>query len=958
MKKASLLVSMLITILILISCSRNTDPMTPGMTHLTDPGALSPINTQQVSQAGITGPDRGVFGAWKVRVETKSMTAEILPARNAQAIGNIFDADLSQFLTVSPCANCLRIPRIAYDDYDDLLMEVAMKHPFSNAAARPDLHGFDVRAIFILTPYYMTSYPDIDIMKPDGTTEDVNMCMSELSLMNADGYTSHYDWLTTDERYFIGGTDIPGNINPFLRFFDDFNTDPFDPLAPAGHNVMPVGAGYKNRIAVLSQAVLFDIFEFYIIADVAYGQSAVLANRTNPQYYLPAFNRTEPWRVEYWIENNTLAAFNPLSTADLVVQVFDWQHGATVDPTYPDPANKSGIPEASDVLQLELSIPGYQDDPIIATTPESGTGSPADPLQYRLTVTNSNQIEVSVWGLLAVRDQLYGQAAPSGRLPIPVSPSGFPYETADIRDYSLYVPVYVNMKHPMFMFYHSTDIDGELVYDFEDTYARWGTTSIGPTFFQDPGHSRFKYEWDYDYDTVTFDVDGSGLPSPDIAFATGGRYNVGLRVSTDSVPPREYTYSLPVFAGGEAFTKTLGIAGDKADATSWTKNHSAYLTEDGLFYQVYDHVSGTDRDIFLSATDSSGNTTTITAVDSPNVCFCPSMTVIENGPNAGIYIAYSEVEGSNAFLYATYGNLNGTGFGAPHQKRLSTKIDAWEFYPIVCVVDNSLCVYYMDTVFVFSQLAGAHSDDFGQIWNNDGAIVDNTSLGQVYPTAVTGYSGVDIIWSDYLNGSTNGSDLWMANSIDGFTFTDLQNISSIQGLLYENYPSAVYRNGQIAIAYNVQPESSSLRDVRLKILNLQNNSVTDYLIAKADAASSSFTQPSIACSTGDRYTIAYGERYLSTNYFYGHAKEIIASSPSMPGNFYARTLFDQSMGPVDTLITEIYPIVLSTSPQFFVVENLISWTNFEMGYSDPASTPTEYFGDLRVTNYLTDKDTY
>jgi len=176
----------------------------------------------------------------------------------------------------------------------------------------------------------------INVMLPDGSEVVADVPIN--TLVNADGFTSHFDSIVTDERYFIGGSDVLGNINPFLRYFQDNTVSEFDPHAPSGQNVMPVGSAFETRTAQLSSWGCEGL-KLYLVADVAYGHSATYLNRPDPQYYLPEFHRTEPWRIEYWNENNNLDGANPASTADIMVQVFDWQHGATVDPDYPNPDN-------------------------------------------------------------------------------------------------------------------------------------------------------------------------------------------------------------------------------------------------------------------------------------------------------------------------------------------------------------------------------------------------------------------------------------------------------------------------------------------------------------------------------------------------------------------------------------------------------------------------------------------
>jgi hypothetical protein len=426
------------------------------------------------------------------------MTADLTPARNsitreAMAIGDIYDSDLSQFLMVSPCENCLEIGGIFVDKYNSLNVKFRMRHPFTNITARPDLHGFDVRLILI-TEGGQNSYDDLNTMLPDGTEEPVDG--SFYFLQNADGYTSHHDQLPADTRYFMQGATVAGNVNPFLRFFDDFTTPAFDPASPAGYNVMPVGNTIYERTAVFSPYLTSSPgIVFYAVADVSYGVSAKLSNRNSPQYYLPSFNRTEPWRVEYWIENNYLDWQNPTSTADIMIQVFDWQHNATVDPAYPNASNLSGIRESSKVKRLELSNPNMQDGLLTTETVISGTGTPTDPLLYKITVMNQKTHGLVAYALLQVKDELYGLAAPNGRLPIPNSPAGFPYSTLDIRDYSLYKMIYINIPDGL----PNTSFNHELEITYADRCMK-SNQILEPTFFMDPSHSMFLYEWDFDYD--------------------------------------------------------------------------------------------------------------------------------------------------------------------------------------------------------------------------------------------------------------------------------------------------------------------------------------------------------------------------------------------------------------------------------------------------------------------------
>ena len=945
-----LLIVIFTGLVIIISCSKTSNPvMIPNMEN-PDTGYNLPDISEGVSADRNLGSNKGVFGAWKIRVDSETLQAEIIPARNAHAIGDIFDSDLSQFLNISPCGNCLIIPQITWDGYQNLAMKVGMKHPFDNIAARPDLHGFDVRAIFILPHKFSETFTDIKVINTDGVEEDANLDMQWSGLLSPDGFTSHYDWLTTDTRYFITGNDLPGNLNPFIRFFENYNTAPFDPHAPAGHNVMAVGSGYYQRTAILDGEFLENPdFEFYIIADVAYGQSATFANRPDPQYYLPAFNRTEAWRIEYWIENNNLTFMDPSSTADLVVQVFDWQQNAVVDPSYPDPLNLNGVSESSRVHQLELSIPGFQLAPIVTDVNEGGDGSPDNPLQYRLQVTNEQGMSGNSYGLLAVRDELNGSPSPMGRMPIPDIPAGFPYETKDILDYSYYMLVNVNLRNGFYMHISTADIDGELFYSTRDQLAKWNETSIAPDFFMDPGHRKFLYNWDYDYDGITFNVDGSGLPSPTITFPGPGRYNTGLRVRTNSKPPREYTYEIPAWSTGEVFQNSLPTLGTLTDATSSSRNHSAAIAND-KFYLTFVHYEAGQQDIMLGILERDGDMSITHVTDNTNICNSPSLTVVEEGPDAGVYVVYSQIEGLGSFVYVDNGDLNGIGFNTGNAKRISSGPSSFEYSPIIVDHSGALHVYYQKQIVVDGKIYGANSPDYNQSWASTGWIVDNGSMYQLQPCFAYSGAFVYLIWVDWINGTNSGYDLYMAGSLDGENFSNIENISTTPGMVHDYAPSAAYHRGRIPVAY-LSWTSSSERNVKVTIVNLNQSSKTEIMIDPGET-DKTHSFPAIGCSSDSRFIVMYGEKNTTANRMYLYCKEYVFSDGSMSQYIPYNGV---SMGVVDAVLFEIFPVIASQTPSNFVVENLFAWTDFTDGET---GSPSNFYGDVKTAYFITERTWY
>jgi len=956
-------VFIVVIVVFIFGCSSSSNLTTPETENRNPISSSSKISYHPIINHSVDGVTsyQGVFGAWKIHIDPLNLSAEIIPPRNAQAIGNIFDADLSQFLEVSPCADCISIGKVYLDAYEDLNVEFRMKHPFSNIATRPDLHGFDVRGIFIgesLESYQ--SFPDIKVMRPDGTEEEAQIA-SDL-LRNADGYTSHFDELASDERYFIGGQDVPGNLNPFLRFYEDYSTPPFDPTNPVGHNVMKVGAAYYSRTAVFNLKFPYDEgFNFYFVADVAYGQSAVLANRTNPQYYLPAFQRTEPWRVEYWIENNFLDPGDSSSSADIMVQVFDWQQNATVDANYPKPSNLSGIPESSNVLRLELSIPGIQSDMVIVDTPESGTGTPSDPLLYRLQVVNSNSTGYNQTGLLAIRDELYGQAAPHGRIPIPVSPAGFPYETQDILDYTLYQLITVNIP---FGSYPNADAnsfgENELFVPWDDQFAyKWGSsdkTTIHPTFFMDDGHKKFQYRWDYNYDGISFNVDGSGNPSPEIEFPTGGIRHVGLKVRTNSVPPREYIFTIPIYAEDEVFHQKIPFITLNQDSTSSRHNHAVAATRDN-FYSVYAREQGGERDIWLAILDRDGGLNNVQITNDPAWSeYDPVIAVVESGPNRGVYIAYSAWAGSKSCIYSTYGNLDGTGFDPSHTIRCTTAGSPLELHPVLLYFKGDLQLYYTNYLVLAAYINGCHSPDMGQTWIEDDWVVDNGSTGQWYPTAIT-YDypeKICLVWEDNINSATRGTDLYMATSIDGQNFTDIKNISSYSDSTYETQPAAACASSQLAIAYLTYSGGPTKKSVKLKVINLSNNSVTECPVKFRTDFPWDNGQPSIDTITGGKYALAYSAYDHGTNELRSVILELNAAD--VTGYFYEGIYLDESVGTVDPAGGQTLPSVVCYNPFPYAVENFVVWQNYSSGFNFSSIDPDMYLGQIDATYFITYKE--
>lgn len=937
-----------------ISCSGGNNPV--ASSAIPDGRVIVDNELTPGQLTGTTPPlssNRGVWGAWKVHLDTENLTAELTPAvnsvdRSAMKIGDFYDADLSQFLTVSPCADCLQISGLKIETnglISTLNIDVTMKHPFGNLAKRPDLHGFDVRLIFA-SDYPRMSFPNMDVMKPDGTIEDADLPYYVL-LLNFDGYTSHFDELMTDERYFPGGTDIPGNLNPYLRFFDSFSQPTFDPHAPAGHNVMPVGSSNYTRTAKIGLSIV-SVFDLYIIADVSYGQSAVLANRQSPQYYLPAFHRTEPWRVEYWIENNTLAYNNPLSMADVVVQVFDWQHGATIDPAYPNASNLAGIPESSNVKQVELSVLSLQSVPVVETNPVSGSGSPDDPLEYRLTVKNDNLHNNSfAYGLLAVRDELYGKTAPSGRLPILQSPAGFPYETLDIRDYTLYTTVFINIPITS----NPTIYNNELIVNAKTQYDSGLGTSINAAHIMDLSQSKFQYQWDYDYDGIMFDIDGEGMPSPILTFPTPGAYDVGLKVTTNSVPPHEYIYTIPVYKAGKQDDFSIPSPSPLLE-TSYRGSQSMVRASDRTFI-AYVSNELANREIMLTSIKDDGTLQTKkmsigTLLGKDN--YEPSLAIMGDVGDEELFVAYTaRDDGTNEQdIYISRSNLELSLTTSNMAVAKAVNVD--EHRPSLIVIDDVLYVYYNRDTFLNYKVYAIKSIDDGATWTNNTA-VDSTGSLERRPTVVYNNSigRVYCFWEDSRDSLTNGSDIYLATSNwdNGVDFPTVLNVSSFAGVVNETSLTAVTNSFEVVLSYLAMENGATVNSAWLKILNA--NDLWQDNIEIETAASTVYTKPGIATYYAGHYVVASGKYNVVSQDLDLVAFDVIRGGTS---DFDLTKILDQPLGNVVSAAKDIYPAIVSRNlADENVTEIIMGYTQYNDGILIDPSPFSMNFGTINILDY-------
>jgi hypothetical protein len=455
MNKAPLFV-MLVLLSIFIGCSTSGQPISPNEASNQDVSKTvdseTPFATYISDRNGSVGDL--VMAAYEGVIDTKTLDYHFAPIRQADAIGDSFQVDLTYFLDGIPCGNCLRIGRIRLDEDSNVAVTFEVQHPFSAIGPRLDLPVFDVRGILVNLAPTVTSFPGVQAdMNADGTPEtqvggDVDF------LLNADGYTTFFDLVS--ESYL--GLSVTGNINPYKLFFVDPTQGNFNPAhpngvnninQPMGHNVFAQGIEFGDPGAsaeYLIKAGPDTILDFLFILDSSYGQSSTFGNtihnpdqpgsRSSPKLFVPEFNRKEAWKIEVSILENRLAPYDDASTAQIQVSACDWQAGITPSGNYGPNGAFDDIRYASDVQNAVLEIPGVTSVAIPKLKADAtGTGSATDPYKWTFGIFNDMKAKSgSYFGMVCVRDEIGGLL--DGTTP----PFGVKQNTTtvDLRDFAVY----------------------------------------------------------------------------------------------------------------------------------------------------------------------------------------------------------------------------------------------------------------------------------------------------------------------------------------------------------------------------------------------------------------------------------------------------------------------------------------------------------------------------------------
>ena len=529
---------LLLLFVIITGCSGGKGPILPSDTG----SKIDTPNSSPISESADPDPffSTGLLGVFSVHIDPVNLIGELVPFRGTASKDVLEVVDISNFLSLAPCSNCVKIYSVELDSSNHITVNIGIRHPFpvgdplkpTTGRNRLDLHIFNIEGIVAMTSGDSDSFPGLN------ATVDANV------LLNSSGYTGYLD-AALDEVL-----PTEANIHPYILHFRDYTNGNYDPanpngfadvLHPTGYLVMPMGSD------VDIQPYTFDLtstdsFNFTYAVGCTYGISADnKSQRMSPAYRLPQFNKKAASEVAVEIATNDLHPAQPSSSAVLRVKVLDMNQGVAVG---------DGLGEMraeSNVASISVEVTGVTSSPVVVANPTATGGeprNPANPLTFEVTINNSASGPMGIFrGLVKVTDSY-----PTGLNEAPTLGG----KDGINRVVPLTSPLTALFAIPEFATYQAFSIEvGGNVPPLADIDASSqtvdGCNSIqlfpGPGT-HDPDGSIVLYEYDFNYDGTNFDIDASnttGLPvttSP-LSNTTSAPINIdmAMRVTDNGTPP-------------------------------------------------------------------------------------------------------------------------------------------------------------------------------------------------------------------------------------------------------------------------------------------------------------------------------------------------------------------------------------------------------------------------------------
>ncbi len=771
-----------IALIMIIGCSSHgTSPVTP------DEQPSNSFTNGNIN-AGISEylPDGrpaggvSVLGLYNVHVDTKNLTGEIVPARNGSLEDVLEVVDISGFMSVAPCTDCVKLQSISLNSDGNIVLSIGLKHPFmpGNPAMpitgknRADLHVFNIEGV---------------IVSDGGTTPIVFSSIGEtignFFLTNADGYSPYLDDMLD------GILNTTATIHPYILHFDDYSSGNFSASNPNGFQsvttpgpngclVMAMGCDYDFKNYIFQSTAGADM-DFIYAVECTYAVSAATKNdRFNPEFRIPQHNKKAASEVKIEIAENGLIAGLDTSTATFHIKVLDYNHGVAVG------TDLDEMLADSSVGSISIEIPQVTLTPVIVNSPVeiSGTGNdPADPLTYEITVTNTGAADEGFYtGLIKVLDSyssgLNTNALLDGMDGIErVGPTDSPLDGLfDISEFAAYQSFEIEVISTIPNCVIVTDPDPvDIIQGDPIQFDGSGSSATGSSTI-------ISYEWDYDYDGITFDIDDTGdIVNPSLC--ESGTRDVALRV-TDNLTessictvPITITDTYPTTGWGTDTPISSSLLGFVLN----TGQRAIRIYGDDLYVTFY--TVTTPRNIYFVRSEDMGatweNPVQVTTYTAPNLERTEGCNLWVDGNTSDIYIAYkSQASDITYDCYATRSQDRGDSWATPVKVNPNPPGGSNQIHGGI-VIDDSvdparIYISYSDQIVLSNYdivVATTTTDDW-QNWTHhtiDDSATDSYQPG-IYISPVD--QSVNVAWSDPVNYGGTGNILFDRSTDNGATW--------------------------------------------------------------------------------------------------------------------------------------------------------------------------------------------
>lgn len=389
--------------LFLCSCS-SSNPVDQSVSSINDNGNQLPVWVSEWDESGKPLSGEGILGLFTIDIQTDPLNVELNPIRTASFVDSMEVMDITNFLTLTPCTNCIKLKAAEIDSDQNLVLTMGIRHPFPignpllppSGKNRADLHVFNVEGIMIYKGGALGTMNFADSTKT----------IAKNLVLNPSGYTGYLDPYLDNILY----TDA--TIHPYILHFDDFTIGNYMPalsqtgfvdvLNPSGNLVMGQGSDFDFKDYILDVEIGMN-YQFIFAVGCSYGVSTQnFTQRFTPEYRIPQYNKKAASEVHVSVVNNNLIEGIASSSATIQIDVLDMNHGVEVSPFI----NKMSAD--SSVSKILIEVPDILLASVSVDSPTEISGDPRDPLnplRFEYLVTNEKQAASGTYlGLVSVED--------------------------------------------------------------------------------------------------------------------------------------------------------------------------------------------------------------------------------------------------------------------------------------------------------------------------------------------------------------------------------------------------------------------------------------------------------------------------------------------------------------------------------------------------------------------------